>query len=100
MGTKYTVNEFLIVGWQDDDLPSFGQIQYIVVVSGNPVFVVNLYVTQGIERHYHSFIVQRTSDIKACYLSELADYQPLQAHRQSNGYLCITFHSHIENTCI
>ena len=100
MGMKHTVSEFLVAGWQDDNLQSLWEIQYIVVVSGNSFLLADLYVTQGILWHCHSSVVQTTSGIGAYYLSELAKYQPLQAHQQSNDNLWTTFYSHIENTSI
>ena len=99
MGMKYTVSEFLVVGQQDDDFSIFGQIKHIVVVSGN-CFLAGLYVKRGIEQKYHGFVVQRTSGIGTYYPSGLAEYQPLQAHQPSNGNLCITFYSLIENISI
>ena len=44
-----SVNSWLLYIWQDDHLWSFGQIQHIIVLSGNPIFPVDLYVTHGIE---------------------------------------------------
>ena len=87
----------MLVGWQDDDLPIFGRIQYFVVINGNALFGVFVYQAYGVDRHYYSFVIDKTGEVATYWLSELADYQPLQAHLLRSGCLCITFRSHIEN---
>ena len=87
----------MLVGWQDDDLPMFGRIQYIVVINGNALFGVFVYRAYGIDHHYHSFLIEKTDVVAAYWLAELTDYQPLQAHLLKSGCVCITFRSHIEN---
>ena len=57
---------------------------------------VNKYRTVGIDRHYHSFCINKTTEECVCWLSELVDYHPFQGHRLSNDSLYITFRSHIE----
>ena len=95
-GTKYTETDYLLVSWQDDDLPIFGCINVIGTVSGYVMFCLTVYQTLGIERHYHSFVVKRTIYIAIYYLSELPDYHSYQAHQLLNGHLYITFQSHVE----
>ena len=97
MGIKYLQSDYVLLGWQEDDLPIFGRIQYIAVFNNNPMFGVVKYYASGIDRHYHSFIIRKTSEVAIYWLSELADYQPLQAHLLRNGCVHITFCSHIEN---
>ena len=96
MGIKYTFSEFVVIGWQCDDLPVFGQIQHIVVVNDFVLFGVTLYCTLGIDRHYHSYIITRKNEAAIYSLTELVDYQPLRAHYLTNGHLYITLRSHIE----
>ena len=97
MGTKYMISEFVVIGWQCDDLPVFGQIQHIAVVNDFVLFGVALYCTLGIDRHYHSYNIIRKNEAAIYSLSELVDYQPLRAHFLTNGHLYITLRSHIEN---
>ena len=97
MGIKYTFSEFVVIGWQCDDLPVFGQIQHIAVVNDFVLFGVTLYSTLGIDRHYHSYIIIRTNEVAIYSLSDLVDYQPLRAQYLRNGHLYITLRSHIEN---
>lgn len=88
----------MLVGWQDDDLPSFGRIQCIAVVNGSALFGVSIYQAYGIDRHYHSFLIEKTEAMAVYWLAELTDYQPLQAHLLRHGSVYIMFRSHIENT--
>ena len=97
MGTKYLQHDYVLLGWQEDDLPTFGRIQYIAVVNNNALFGVVKYYAFGIDRHYHSFIIKKTDEVAIYRLSELTDYQTFQAHLLRNGCLYITFHSHIAN---
>ena len=96
MGIKYTFSDFVVIGWQCDDLPLFGQIRHIAVVNDFVLFGVALYCTLGIDRHYHSYNI-RKNETAIYSLSELVDYQPLRAHSLANGHLYITLRSHIEN---
>lgn len=96
-GSKYSYLDYVIIGWQEDDLPLFGRVEDIFVVNNNtPLFHVLKYVTLGIDRHYHSFCIKKTDAHCVCWLSELIDYHPMQAHNLSNSNLYITFRSHIE----
>lgn len=91
--------EYLLVGWQPYDLPIFGQIQQIITIENSHVmFLVLQHITVGTERHYHSFMIKRSSKLAACWFSELVDHQPLQAHYLKNSRLYVTLRSHVENT--
>ena len=96
MGVKYTFTEYVLIGWQDDDLPAFGQIQYIVVIEGIVLFTVTEYHTLSIDWHFHSCVINRSDKVELCSLSELVYYHPFRAHNL-NGHQYITFHSHIKN---
>ena len=91
MGIKYAVSDYVLVGWQEDDLPIFGRIQYIAVLNHSTLLVVTLYNTFGITRHYHSFVVSRTAEVDAFWLGQLQDYAVFQGHQLCNGQLVITF---------
>jgi len=76
MGVKYTFTEYVLIGWQDDDLPAFGQIQCIVVMEGIVLFTVTKYHTLGIDWHFHSCVIDRSDEVQLCPLSELVYYHP------------------------
>lgn len=48
MGIKYNCLDFVIKGWQDDDLPQFGQIKDILVVNETALFHVKQLELTGI----------------------------------------------------
>ena len=74
--------------------PIFGHIQDIMVI-GEVLFRVITYTNIGINHHYHSFVIQKSSE-NFFWISELVEHQIFQAHRLVNdGNLYITFRSHI-----
>ena len=95
--SKYSVSDYLLIGWQDNDLPIFGKVQFIAVVIGKPLFAICSYRTIGIDRHSHSFVLSRGTEAYLMYwLSELPLCQLFKAHQLTNGCCYITFRSHIE----
>lgn len=96
MGSKYNRSDYVVAGWQDDDLPVFGCIQDILVLNNCAMLEVLQYNTEGIDRHYHSYVLKNSNEKALIWLSDLIDFHPLQAHRLNNGYIYITVRSHIE----
>ena len=97
MGIKYTPLDYVHIGWQEDDLPIFGQLKCIAVVIGKALLCVSEYKTHGFDHHYHSYLIQQKSqELSVYWLTELIDHQPLAAHMIKNGSLCITLRSHVE----
>ena len=94
-GTKYSNSDYVLVGWQDNDLPLFGRINDILVINSAALFQVHKYETLGVDRHYHSFCIRKGSSAGLYWLSELVDSYPYQGHILLNGCLYITFRSHI-----
>ena len=90
-------SDYILLHWQTDDLPAFGRIQSITMVKGLALFEVCVYHTYGIHRHYHSFAISKTGEVATCLLTKLVENQSFHAHLLHDGYLYITFHSHIEN---
>ena len=68
------------MGWQDNDLPQFGRIQELMMVSHVPIAAITLYVTLGIDRHYHSYAVSCTSQVKTIGIEKLEGYPPVIGH--------------------
>ena len=60
-GVKYAKSDYVLIGWQETDLPTFGRIQTILVINNVPLFVVTVYHASGIICHYHSFVIEQTS---------------------------------------
>ncbi len=80
MGIRHRRNDFLIIGWQEDDLPIFGQVKVIFVLKKSALFRVAKYTTLGLCRHYHSFYIRASTSEEIFGLSELSDYQVYQGH--------------------
>lgn len=95
-GIKYQKSDFVLVGWQRDDLPIFGQLQDILVAE-KVLFKVLKYENMGIDRHYHSYTIQRTPEEVLIWFSDIVDHQIYQGHTlTSNSNTYVTLHSHIE----
>ena len=58
--------DYVLIGWQEDDLPLFGLIEDILVINGCALFKVIKYATLKIDRHYHSFHIKKSSDQDFC----------------------------------
>ena len=96
MGSKYNHSDYVVTGWQDDDLPIFARIQDILVVYHRALLEVLQYTTEGIDRHYHGYTIKRSNNKVLLWLSDLVNFHPLQAHHLNNGYSYINLRSHIE----
>ena len=96
MGIKYMVRDYILVGWQEDDLPIFGRILYIAVVEHCALFVTKLYVTLCFNHHFHSFVIRQTAEVGAFWSEQLQACAVFQSHQLLDGQLLITFRYHIE----
>ena len=94
-GVKYTKLDYVLVGWQDDDMPKFGRVDDILVVKGQAFFTVSVYHAFGIDLHYHSYCIQDTSSCEVILVSQIQSLCPntFRAHEYSNGHLYITSRS-------
>lgn len=90
-------SDFVLIGWQDNDLPIFGRIQQIIIIKNIALFVVSIYSAYGIDRHYHSFVIKESGEVATKCLPNLAALQTFQGHIKG-AVLYITFRSFIENT--
>lgn len=86
MGIKYCLNDFVIIGWEVNDLPMFGQIMEIFSVKEKTFLQLRKYKTHGILKHYHSFSIKTTSDGTVLLLQDILYYQVYQEHRKQSQY--------------
>ena len=78
VGIKYHPKEFIVLGWQQDDLPIFGKILAIFASKAHEVYYrIVEYYTRGISRHFHSFVVEKTTTEK--FVSDFIEYGPVRA---------------------
>ena len=59
-GIKYQPGDYVITGWQHDDLPSFGCILAVYIMNGVIFLEVTSLISCGIDRHFHSFVLERS----------------------------------------
>ena len=94
-GNTYRITIFILIGWQEDDLPQFGEIKDILVINCTYFLLVRVYMTLGIDRHVHSYVVKSKRDEENILsLSELPGYPPTVGH-SLDRQLYITLRSHI-----
>ncbi len=93
---RYAINDYLIVSWQEDDLPLFGKVEDIVVIEEKALFCVSKYQTHGFDHHFHCYVITKVEERLSCWLSDIIDYQPLKAHSRRDGSLCIVTRYFVE----
>ena len=79
-GERYYSQEFVLVGFQDDDLPVFGRIQHVIVVCGTPLLALKIYKTVCLYSHLSAYQIIETNSVLVVLLSELETYQPYCSH--------------------
>ena len=53
-GTVYRLAQFVLSGWQGDDLLQFSKIEELISIQDVAIMIATHYHTVGIDRHYHS----------------------------------------------
>ena len=94
MGVKYQPKEFVVQGWQENDLPIFGKILDVFVCKAQVYYKILEYKTLGISRHFHSFVIEKTTNEK--FTRNLMEYTPVRAVI-NDQVLYVTLRTHIEN---
>ena len=83
-GSKYCCNDFVLCGFQDDDAPQFGKVYDIVVCDERVFLCCHWYLTDGIDHHFHSYVIiptQQNTVIPLCEKNKLLGLlHPLQSH--------------------
>jgi hypothetical protein len=90
-GDEYYKSCFLQVGWLNDDLPRFGSILEVLVITWTPLVYIELYHTEGINSHIQSYEVTSTHKKSLFLLSQLSNKVVYSAHTYiGNNHLYIT----------
>jgi hypothetical protein len=75
-GTKYRINDFILTS-TDEDMPSFGCIQLILVEESDVIFIYRKCVTVLFDEHYHSYLIN--NDVRmngfGCINQEMLPYK-------------------------
>ena len=61
-GSKYCLDDVIWCGYKDE-LPKFGKLNDIIIMASEVFFTLNIFVTQGIDRHHNSFLVKKSSEL-------------------------------------
>ena len=80
-GETYHPSEFVICGFQEDDLPIFGRIDEIMVITETPIFSVRLFRTLGINNHLLCYAVECMHQKTLLLLTDLVHPEPLSPHQ-------------------
>lgn len=93
---KFYKNDFLLVDFQEDDLPMFGKVSDLVVAARNiPIAVIDLYRTEGINGHIAAYLIERTNEKTFTLLSSLRYKHSLYAHSYNRKlYIALKTHVH------
>ena len=78
---------FILIGWQDDDLPQFGEITDLLAIASNHFIAVKVYNTEGLDRHVHSYVILSTDKLDLISLCELSSYSPTVCHSVHRLYV-------------
>lgn len=94
-GNRYARDQYVLCGWQDDDLPGFAQIKDIALVTECPLLVLEKFSTAGINNHLLSYLIVSTKHVFVMKLSSLPMKDPLYAHiypGDDNLYIVLKYH--------
>lgn len=97
-GETYHRSEFVIYGFQEDDLPVFGRIDDILVITATPMLSIRLFRTLGINNHLLCYAIEHTHQKVLILLNQLICPDPLSPHQRiGDDNLYIALRSHIPN---
>ena len=98
-GEKFFRSEFVITGFQSDDLPLFGKVEDILVVSSTiPLLAVKMYRTEGIHMHIDGYQIFPTNETTIILLSILTHKLSFCSHTFiGDKFSYIVFQSNIFN---
>lgn len=95
-GQEFYRGEFVLHKFQDNDLPQFGRIKDILVLSTTPLLAIEEYRTQGINNHLMSYCISRTNSKIVVLLSSLEEKQSYSSHiYQGDEEMYIALKSHV-----
>ena len=81
-GETYHPSEFVICGFQDDDLPLFARIDDIMVITATPVLSVRVFRTVGINNHLQCYAIEHAHQRSFILVTQLVHPEPLSPHQK------------------
>jgi len=68
-GNKYYIDDVIWCG-HEKELPKFGKINEIIVISSNIFLALNLYITRRADHHHKSIFVEKSTKVVVEHLKE------------------------------
>ena len=98
-GSQFTRGQYVLCGWQDDDLPMFALIKDITVVAECPLVALEKFTTEGINNHLQSYLITSTRHVFVSKVSSLPYKDPITAHfYPGDGGLYIAMKCHVQKS--
>ena len=89
----------MLCDYQEDDLPAFGKIDDIIVITSTPLLSIILFSTLGINNHLLSYAIRHAHRSSLILVSQLKYPEPLSAHSSiGDSNIYIALQSHVPNT--
>lgn len=96
-GEEYHREDFVHLGWQQNDLPEFGKIFDILIIAEFPFVYVERYKSLGINEHILGYLIEHTYVNSCIYMSELPYKNTVDAHSyMGDGGLYVVMKSYLE----
>ena len=73
-GNKYSSGDVIWCGYQHDGLPEFGKLCDIMRIRSQVFFNLNLYVTNGIDRHYNGYMIEPTTNMTVKLINDDTEF--------------------------
>ncbi len=98
-----TIDCFVILSVDEYKQPSFAKIIDMYLIDDNIViFLAQIYTTLYYYRHFHSYVIEATADLKLVKLDELKDHTSYHMRtaflRENLSLVCLKYH--LEPDCV
>ena len=88
-GKKYCLDDVVFCGFKDER-PQFGKINEIIMIISHVFLVLSIYITNGIDRHYNSILIEKSPNLDLKHLTEDSAFSMFKQH---------TFETHLLHSC-
>ena len=68
-GNMYCLDDVIWCGYEDE-LPKFGKLNGVIIMTAQIFFALNIYITKGTDRHHTSFLVEKSSKLLLEHLTQ------------------------------
>ena len=89
-GQEYHSDDYIIIGKQDNHLPTFSKIIDLMLIVHSPIVEVNIFRTVGLSNHLLSYQIEPTLNLCCTSLTALKIAQAYTAHTFDDGKLYLS----------